>query len=135
MKLMATKKPNAPAGLPAAAPPALARTAEPASLEPAKVTLADAFVQAGDQALAQVQKLLGLTIDLERLADPEWLADPEHRKIATMLLKLTTVQMNAALGVISGQIRVGTKIREDVEQERRRQAVVEDLVRRLKEPD
>jgi hypothetical protein len=65
--------------------------------------------------LAQVQKLLGLSIDLERLADPEWLADPEHRKIAAMLLKLTTVQMNAALGVISGQIRVGIQSREDVE--------------------
>ncbi len=125
----------AKANKPTVVPAALPRKAEPASLEPTKVTLADAFVQAGDQALAQVHKLLNLEIDLERLADPEWLADPEHRKIAAMLLKLTTVQMNAALGVISGQIRVGTKIREDVEQERRQQVILEDLVRQLREPE
>jgi len=118
-------KPALPAALPQ-------ETEEEAAL-PMTVGLADAVVQAGDQALAQMQRLLGLQIDIEKLADPEWLADPEHRKIAAMLLKLTGVQMNVALGIVSGQLRVGPRrLLEEEETRLRRQAAIEDLARKLR---
>lgn len=111
----------------------LPAVAEPAS-DPATVSLADAFCQAGDQALARMQELLGVQIDVQQLADPAWLADPEHRKIAAMLLKLTGVQMNVALGIISGQLRVGKRLIEEEEKERSRQAALEELARKLQAP-
>jgi hypothetical protein len=101
--------------------------AEPAPREPVKVSLSGEFLRAGELSLDRVQGYLGLQIDIRQLVDPEWLRDPENRKIALVLHKFAALQANLALGVISGQIRVGTAIREDHEKELGRQRVIREL--------
>jgi hypothetical protein len=125
---MAAKKKSTP-------PTILPAAVEPASHDPVKVTLADTFLHAGDQSLARMLELLGLQIDVRQISDPTWLADAEHRRVAAILIKLLAAQMNVAIAVVSGQIRVGTAIRQDVEKERQRALVLEDLRRKLLEPE
>jgi hypothetical protein len=102
--------------------------------EPPTVTISDAFMHASSKGLSRMLELLGVRIDVQQLAALEWLADPEHRKIAAMLLKLTAIQQSLALGVVSGQLKIGAKMHEAAEQERRREAALEELARRLQEP-
>jgi len=67
----------------------------------------EAYFHAGGMAIDVAKAMLAPKIDFEPLVDPQWLADPEHRKIAAVLLKAATLQSNLALGIISGQIRIG----------------------------
>jgi len=106
--------------------------ATPNGAEPPTLSLADNFLKAGVQALEQVLGYLELQIDKKQLVDPEWLRDPENRKIAAVLMKAAAIQTNVALGIISGQIRLGTQIKEDVEKERRRQLTLSELARKLR---
>jgi hypothetical protein len=68
---------------------------------------AEAYFQAGGMAIDVAKAMLAPQIDFEQLVDPQWLADPEHRKIAAVFLKAAALQSNLALGIISGQIRIG----------------------------
>jgi hypothetical protein len=67
---------------------------------------AEAYFHAGGRAIEVAATVLASQIDFKQLVDPEWLADPEHRKIAAVLLKAASLQTNLALGIISGQIRI-----------------------------
>ena len=110
-----------------ALPATLPQEPEPVSADPVKMTLSDAYWQAGNQGLSRMLALLGIEVDVEKLADVEWLRDPEHRRIAQVLLKLTSIQQNIALGVVSGQLKFGDRMREDREKETHRQATLEKL--------
>src|SRR6516165_10455415 len=68
---------------------------------------AEAYFHAGGMAIDVAKAMLAPQIDFEQLVDRQWLADPEHRKIAAVLLKAAALQSNLALGIISGQIRIG----------------------------
>jgi hypothetical protein len=74
---------------------------------PASDATAEAYFHAGGMAIDVAKAMLAPQIDFEQLVDPQWLTDPEHRKIAALLLKAAALQSNLALGIISGQIRIG----------------------------
>ena len=94
--------------------------------KPVAVGFTGEFLRTSTQALEQVQGWLEIQIDKDRLADPEWLRDPENRKVAMIVLKLASIQANIALGVISGVIRAGERL-PDPEKERRRQEALARL--------
>jgi hypothetical protein len=62
-----------------------------------------------DLALDDTMRILAARIDYARLADPEWLADPENRAIARELQKSADRQMNTSLVTLGHQIRVDEK--------------------------
>lgn len=107
---------------------------EAEAVQPFMIGFTDDFLRTGAQALEQIQAYLGIQIDTSRLADPEWLRDPENRKIAMVLIKLASIQTNLALGIISGSLKAAGRL-PDMEAERRREALREDLSRRLMAKD
>ena len=68
--------------------------------------LADKLAADAHAALDTVSRILEPIMDVKRLADPEWLADPENRRIASVQMKLLAIQKDMALGIISSQIKI-----------------------------
>jgi hypothetical protein len=85
-------------------PPAL-----PAVKPFAEMSKGEKLSHNADLALDDTMRILAARIDYARLADPEWLADPENRAIARELQKSADRQMNTSLVTLGHQIRVDEK--------------------------
>jgi hypothetical protein len=77
-----------------------------AEKSPAERNKLERLSHATDVSLDRTLSILAAPIDYALLVDPEWLADPENRKIAAVQLKVAAIQTNTALATISQQIRV-----------------------------
>jgi hypothetical protein len=81
-----------------------------------------------DLALDDTMRILAAPIDYARLADPDWLADPEHRAIARELQKSADRQMNTSLVTLGHQIRVDEK---ELERNGNRRGLDDEALERL----
>jgi hypothetical protein len=81
--------------------------------------------------LEKAKRFLEPEVDIKKLADPRWLADPENQRAAMIMLKLAAHQMDVALRLLSEQLEAGSKWRsreaENAERDRVLSAMASDL--------
>jgi hypothetical protein len=96
-----------------------------ASSRATTVGISDEFAAIGGQSLAQISDLLAARVDVEKLADPEWLA--ANPKVAILLNKLLATQSTASLAVISVSLKTANQLRDAKERELKRQAILDEM--------
>ena len=98
-----------------------------ANAEVPTVTFGDRFLQTGELSVEYLYRVLCAPSYIEKLSDPEWLRDPENRRIAALLIKAEAMKKEVALGVVSGHVRAKDRILETSEKERKQARMIADL--------
>jgi hypothetical protein len=100
---------------------------DPANAEVPTVTFGDRFLQAGELSVEYLYRVLCAPSYIEKLSDPEWLRDPENRRIAALLIKAEAMKKETALGVMSVHARAKDRILETSERQRKDARIIRDL--------
>jgi hypothetical protein len=89
---------------------------------------ADELRQASGMSIRPAKAWLEARIDVARITDPQWLADPENRRIALVLLKAAQVQRDWAVALLNTQVKVDEKqlsAEEELASQRRAEALAQ----------